>query len=66
MEKTPDLTVVQKAIIDNLHKAKRSKQEIAKEAGCPQTVLRGRGKFGQKRHSSDRDGRIRERIVKHR
>ena len=34
MEKTADLTVVQKTIIDTLHKEDKTQKVIAKEAGC--------------------------------
>ncbi len=37
MGKTADLTVVQKTIIDTLHKEGKIQTFIAKEAGCSQT-----------------------------
>ncbi|KAI2645440.1 Transposable element Tcb2 transposase [Labeo rohita] len=72
MGKTADLTVVQKTIIDTLHKEEKSQKAIAKEAGCSQSavskyinrVLRGREKCCRKRCTSDRDDRNLERIVK--
>ncbi len=38
MGKTADLTVVQKAIIDTLHKEGKPQTFIAKEAGCLEIV----------------------------
>ncbi|KAI2647648.1 Transposable element Tcb1 transposase [Labeo rohita] len=66
MGKTADLTVVQKTIIDTLHKEEKS------QAGCSQSavlkyinkVLRGREKCGQKSCTSDKDDRGLQRIVK--
>ncbi len=54
MGKTADLTVVQKTIIDTLHKEGKPQTFIAKEAGCSQSAvsnrkLRGRKKWGRKR-----------------
>ncbi len=57
MGKTADLTVVQKTIIDTLHKEGKPQTFIAKEAGCSQSAvskhvnrkLRGRKKCGRKR-----------------
>ncbi len=39
MRKTADLTVVQKTIIDTLHKDGKPQTFIAKEAGCSQSSL---------------------------
>ncbi len=39
MGKTADLTVVQKIIIDTLHKEGKPHTFIAKEAGCSQSAL---------------------------
>ncbi len=39
MEKTPDLTVVQKTIFDTLHKEGKPQTFIAKEAGCSQSAV---------------------------
>ncbi len=39
MGKSADLTVVQKTIIDTLHKAGKSQTFIAKEAGCSQSAV---------------------------
>ncbi|CAJ0961194.1 unnamed protein product [Ranitomeya imitator] len=75
MGKTANLTDVQKAVIDTLHKeGKPQKVVIAKEAGCSQSAvskhingkLSGRQKCGRKRCTSKRDYRILERIVKKR
>ncbi len=57
MRKTVDLTVVQKTIIDTLHKEGKPQTFIAKEAGCSQSAvskhvnrkLSGRKKCGRKR-----------------
>ncbi len=57
MEKTADLTVVQKTIIDTLHKEGKPQTFIAKEAGCSQSAvskhvnrkLSGRKRCGRKR-----------------
>ncbi len=57
MGKTADLTVVQKTIIDTLHKESKPQTLIAKEAGCSQSAvskhvnrkLSGRKKCGRKR-----------------
>ncbi len=58
MGKTADLTVVQKTIIDTLHKEDKPQTFIAKEAGCSQNAvhakhvnrrLSGRKKCGRKR-----------------
>ncbi len=58
MGKTADLTVVQKSIIDTLHKEGKPQTFIAKEAGCSQSAvskhvnrkLSGRKKCGRKRY----------------
>ncbi len=39
MEKTADLTVIQKTIIDTLHKEGKPQTFIAKEAGCSQSAV---------------------------
>ncbi len=39
MGKTADLTVVQKTIIDTLHKEGKTQKVIAKEAGCSQSSV---------------------------
>ncbi len=67
MGKTADLTVVQKTIIDTLHKEGKPQTLIANEAGCSQSVvskhvnrkLSRRKKCGRKRCKTNR-----ERIVK--
>ncbi len=72
MGKTADLTVVQKTIIDTLHKEGKPQTLIAKEAGCSQSAvskhvnrkLRGRKKCETKRCTTNRENRIIMRIVK--
>ena len=74
MGKTADLTVVQKTIIDTLHKEGKPQKVIAKEVGCSQSAvskhinrkLSGRAKCGRKRCTSSRDDRSLERIVRKR
>ncbi len=71
MEKTADLTVVQKTIIDTLHKDGKSQTCIAKEAGCSQSAvskhvnrkLSGRKKCGRKRFTTNQENRSLMRIV---
>ncbi len=70
--KTADLTVVQKTIIDTLHKEGKPQTFIAKEAGCSQSVvskhvnreLSGRKKCGRKRCTTNQENRSLMRIVK--
>ncbi len=70
--KTADLTVVQKTIIDTLHKEDKPQTFIAKEAGCSQSAvskhvnrkLSGRKKCGRKRCTTNRENRSLMRIVK--
>ncbi len=72
MGKTADLTVVQKTIIDTLHKEGKPQTFIAKEAGCSQSAvskhvnreLSGRKKCGRKRSTTNRENRSLMRIVK--
>uniref|UniRef100_A0A8C1XSL4 Transposase Tc1-like domain-containing protein n=1 Tax=Cyprinus carpio TaxID=7962 RepID=A0A8C1XSL4_CYPCA len=72
MGKIADLTVVQKTIIDTLHKEGKPQTFIAKEAGCSQSAvskyvnrkLSGRKKCGRKRCTTDRENRSLMRIVK--
>ncbi len=72
MGKTADLTVVQKTIIDTLHKECKPQTFIAKEAGCSQSAvskhvnrkLSGRKKCGRKRCTTNRENRSLMRIVK--
>ncbi len=72
MGKTADLTVVQKTIIDTLHKEGKPQTFIAKEAGCSQSAvskhvdrkLSGREKCGRKRCTTNRENRSYMRIVK--
>lgn len=74
MGKTADLTVVQKTIIDTLHKEGKPQKVIAKEVGCSQSAVSkhinrrscGREKCGRKRCTSSRDDRSLERIVRKR
>ncbi len=71
MGKTADLTVVQKTIIDTLHKEGKPQTFIAKEAGCSQSAvskhvnrkLSGRIKCGRKRCTTNRENRSLMRIV---
>ncbi len=72
MGKTADLTVVQKTIIDTLHKEGKPQTVIAKEAGCSQSAvskhvnrkLSGRKKCRRKRCTTNRENRSLMRIVK--
>ncbi len=72
MVKTADLTVVQKTIIDTLHKEGKPQTFIAKEAGCSQSAvskhvnikLSGRKKSGRKRCTTNRENHSLMRIVK--
>ncbi len=71
--KTADLTVVQKTIIDILHKEDKTQTFITKEADCSQSAvskhvnrkLSGREKCGRKRCTTNRENRSIMRIVKH-
>ncbi len=70
--KTADLTVVQKTIIDTLHKEGKPQTFIVREAGCSQSAvskhvnrkLSGRKKCGRKRCKTNRENRSPMRIVK--
>ncbi len=70
--KTADLTVVQKTIIDTLHKEGKPQTFIAKEAVCSQSAvskhvnrkLNGRQKCGRKRCTTNRENCRLMRIVK--
>ncbi len=72
MGKTADLTLVQKTIIDTLHKEVKPQTFIAKEAGCSQSAvsehvnreLSGRKKCGRKICTTNRENRRLMRIVK--
>ncbi len=72
MGKTADLTVVQKTIIDTLHKEGKPQTFITKEAGCSQSAvskhvnrkLSGRKKCGRKRCTTNWENRSLMRIVK--
>ncbi len=72
MGKTADLTVVQKTIIDTLHKEGKPQTFTAKEAGCsPSAVskhvnrkLSGRKKCGRKKRTTNRENHSLMRIVK--
>ncbi len=72
MGKTADLTVVQKTIIDTLHKESKPQTFIAKEAGCSQCAvskhvnrnLSGRKKCGRKRRTTNQENRSLMRLVK--
>ncbi|KAI2657184.1 Transposable element Tc1 transposase [Labeo rohita] len=70
MGKTADLTVVQKTIIDTLHKEGKPQTFIAKESGCSQSAaskhvnrkLSGRKKCGRKRRTTNRENQSLERL----
>ncbi len=67
MGKTADLTVVQKTIIDTLHKEGKPQTFIAKEAGCSQSAISkhvNRKLSGRKRCTTNREQRTLMRIVK--
>ncbi len=72
MGKTADLTVVQKTIIDILHKESKPQTFIAKEAGCSQSAvskhvnrnLSGRKKCWRKRCTTNRENHSLMRIIK--
>ncbi len=72
MGKTADLTVVQKTIIDTLHKEGKPQTFIAKEAGCSQSAvskhvnrkLSGMKKCERKTCTTNRKNRSLMRIVK--
>ncbi len=72
MGKTADLKVVQKTIIDTLHKEGKPQTLIAKEAGCSQSAvskhvninLSGRKKCGRKRCTTNWEKHSLMRIVK--
>ncbi len=67
MGKTADLTVVQKTIIDTLHKEGKPQTFIAKEAGCSQSAVSkhvSRKLSGRKRCTTNRENRSLTRIVK--
>ncbi len=72
MGKTADLTVVQKTIIDTLHKEGKPQTFIAKQAGCSQSAvskhvnrkLSGRKKCGRKRCTTNRENRSLMSIIK--
>ncbi len=70
--KTADLTVVQKTIIDTLHKEDKPQTFIAKEAGCSQSAVskhvnrkvEWKEKVWKKRCTTNRENRSPMRIVK--
>ncbi len=67
MGKTDDLTVVQKTIIDTLHKESKPQTFIAKEAGCSQSAISkhvNRKLSERKRCTTNRENRSLMRIVK--
>ncbi len=67
MGKTADLTVVQKTIIDTLHKEGKPQTFIAKEAVCSQSAVSkhvNRKLSGRKRRTTNRENRSIMRIVK--
>ncbi len=63
MRKTADLTVVQKTIIDTLHKEGKPQTFIAKEAGCSQSAV-SKHVRKRKRCTTNRENRSLMRIVK--
>uniref|UniRef100_A0A9J8AD15 Transposase Tc1-like domain-containing protein n=1 Tax=Cyprinus carpio carpio TaxID=630221 RepID=A0A9J8AD15_CYPCA len=66
MGKTADLTVVQKTIIDTLHKEGKPQTLIAKEAGCSQSAVSlhvNRRLSGRKRCTTNRENDSLMRIV---
>ncbi len=71
MGKTADLIVVQKTIIDTLHKEGKPQTLIVKEAGCSHSPvskhvnrkLSGRKKCGRKRFTTNRENRSLVKIV---
>ncbi len=67
MGKTADLTVVQKTIIDTLHKEGKPQTFIAKEASCSQSAVSkhvNRKLSGRKKCTTNRENRSFMRIVK--
>ncbi len=67
MGKTADLKVVQKTIIETLHKEGKTQTFIAKEAGCSQCAVSkhvNRKLSGRKRCTTNRENRSLMRIVK--
>ncbi len=67
MGKTADLIVVQKTIIDTLHKEGKPQTSIAKEAGCSQSAVSkhvNRKFSGRKRYTTNWENRSLMRIVK--
>ncbi len=72
MRKTDDLTVVQKTILDTLHKEGKPQTLIAKEADCSESAvskrvnrkLSERKKCGRKRCTTNQENRSLMRIVK--
>ncbi len=66
MRKTADLTVVQKTLIDTLHKEGKPQTFIAKETGFWSAVSKhvNRKLSGRKRCTTNRENRSRMKIVK--
>ncbi len=72
MGKTADLIVIQKTIIDTLHKEGKTQTFITKDACCSQSAvskhvnrkMSGRKKCGRKRCTTNRENRSLMRIVK--
>ncbi len=65
--KTADLTVVQKTIIDTLHKERKPQTFITKKSGCSQSAVSkhvNRKLSGRKRCTTNRENRSLMRIVK--
>ncbi len=69
MGNTADLAMVQKTIIDTLHKEGKSQRVITERGGCSRSAvskhkLTGRKKLGRKMCTSNRDERKLENTVK--
>ncbi len=72
MGRTADLAMVQKAIIDTLHKEGKSQKVITKRGGCSRSAIKiilnakltGRKKLGRKTCTSNRDDYKLENTVK--
>ena len=72
MGKASDLTLVQKTIIETLHKEGKKQKDIASRAGCSQSSVSkflhgkavGRKKCDRKLATTERDDRSLERIVR--
>ncbi len=65
MGKTVDLTVVQKTIIDTLHKEGNPITFIAKEAGCSQSAVskHANRKLSGRKSAKEKDAQLTERTA---